>query len=161
MTSNIDPAVIQGHDSNAAYVPFDVEAIHRETLPDKLTTLHEILPTLKNALEGSWAYASLGTQKVGFVHPVFTRRGDFVLELYPHEQGMLTKFFTTSPVLICYVKLQELLLARSRHRKYNLCRSSLSTALPTSSRRDALSCMRRPASRVPRRLSLIRPPVRL
>ena len=89
MTSNIKPAVVEGHNTNAAYFPFDVEAIHRETLPDKLTTLHEILPTLKDALEGSWAYASLGTQKVGFVHPVFTRRGDFVLELYPHEQGTL------------------------------------------------------------------------
>ena len=88
MTSHIQPAETEGDDRASAYFPFNVEALHRNRLPDKLTALEDLLPKLREVLEGPWAYSSFGSQKFSFVNPVFTRRGDFVLELYPYDQGM-------------------------------------------------------------------------
>lgn len=87
MEAEIKPAMAEGDDRGGASFPFNVEALHRDRLPDKFTTLEDLLPKLREALEGPWAYSSFGMQKFSFVNPVFTRGGDFVLELYPYDQG--------------------------------------------------------------------------
>ncbi|GJE95840.1 hypothetical protein PsYK624_120300 [Phanerochaete sordida] len=87
MTTQLQPAEVEGDDRASAAFPFNVEALHKSRLPDKLSALDGLLPRLRDVLEGPWAYASFGVTKFAFVNPVFTRRGDFVVELCPYEQG--------------------------------------------------------------------------
>lgn len=103
LTSQIRPAETEGDDRASSFFPFNVEALHQSRLPDKLSALDDLLPRLREVLEGPWAYASFGAQTFTLANPVFTRHGDFVVELCPHEPvgAVVTRPYTvTAPASV-------------------------------------------------------------
>lgn len=88
MTPHVSPVVEEGgYNTENVYFPFNVQALHRDRFPDNQTALQDLLPRLKGALEGPWAHSTFSMHKFSFANPVFTRNGDFVLEIYPYDHG--------------------------------------------------------------------------
>jgi hypothetical protein len=80
---NLDaPTWLTEGEQPSEQLSFDILTLHEMNLPYKIQKLEEeLLPLLRQTMEGSWAYSVMGIQAMTLREPVITRRGDLLCEL--------------------------------------------------------------------------------
>ncbi|CAL1696314.1 unnamed protein product [Somion occarium] len=77
----------------------DVSGLHSKYLP-YIVHLDEVLESLKSTLEGGWEFAAPGGECYALTNPVFTRKGDLVVQLCEYKAP--SGFICSLPPRISY-----------------------------------------------------------
>ncbi|EKM51546.1 uncharacterized protein PHACADRAFT_102478 [Phanerochaete carnosa HHB-10118-sp] len=79
--SHEQPVLSHDRKECSGHCPFDIAELHKESFSLDIEAFKTFMPALRQALEQSWDYCTMGIQQVTLRDPVFTRKCDFVCEL--------------------------------------------------------------------------------